>query len=474
MKTWILGLGSATVLGALFSLFAACSSSSDAPPGATPLEDAGDGAANPDTGGPLPEAQGDPCRGVPLPEDQHYVPDGLCARVVASGVSKLRSIAFSSDGDLFGQAQSGTIFRFHDEDGDGFFQKSEIKQYAASNGNGNNVSIDEKGGYLYAGAGGGVVRFTWAPGATSGGDPEDVVVKQPTGGHGVHTVHVYDGYLYVVSSSAGNATNETPGGVYDTVRSVVKRWPLASFTPGTPFEWSTGEVFTQGLRNMNGFTRNAAGRMYGVVNGLDNQRYKDVDVHNDNPGEQVLEVAAGKKYGYPFCFTAQRVVDNGTVIAPGTQLFNQGFGVHDDGWCATNSDKPTTFVQAHSAPLDITFFDSHPKGALPEKWRGGAFVALHGSWNRSPNTGYKVIWIPFDAAGNAPMPTSTETTTTFPYETVFGGGKSGEAKDGAWSWTADTYSEAPRPVGVAVSPVDGALYISSDLSGYVYRVGLKK
>lgn len=288
-----------------------------------------------------------------------------------------------------------------------------------------------------------------------------------------HTVHVYDGYLYVHSGSEGNATNDKSP-EYDTDRSLLRRFPLASFTPGKPFAWLSGEVVTQGLRNLNGFTRNAAGRMYGVVNGLDSQSYKGQDVHDDNPGEQLVELGMGKKYGYPFCFTAQRVVDNGKVIAPGTQLFNQGFGVHDDAWCAANSSPPATFFQAHSAPLDLTFFDAHPKGALPEKWRGGAFVAFHGSWNRSKPTGYKVVWVPFDAQGKAPMPTSTADTTTFPYEIVFSGGNASGPEDGAWSWAENTYADEVRPAGLAISPLDGALYVSTDSSGYVYRIGVKK
>jgi glucose/arabinose dehydrogenase len=226
---------------------------------------------------------------------------------------------------------------------------------------------------------------------------------------------------------------------------------------------------------MVGYTRNAAGRMYGVVNGLDDIHYQGSDVHQDNPGEQVLALGMGKTFGYPFCFTAQRVVVNGQVVPPGTQLFNQDFtsGLND-AWCAQNSTPPATFVQAHSAPLDIYFFDVQPKGALPEKWRGGAFIALHGSWDRNAATGYKVVWVPFDASGNAPMPTSDQNTTTFPYETVFGGGNATGPKDGPWSWNDGTTGENPRPVGVAISPIDGALYISSDASGFVYRVGLSQ
>src|SRR5262249_19025404 len=157
------------------------------------------------------------------------------------------------------------------------------------------------------------------------------------------------GYLYVASGSVQNASNESGSATYDTKRSLIKRFKLASFVPGTPFQWDAGEVVSVGVRNSVGFTRNeTTKKMYAVVNGLDDQQYKGVDVHNDNPGEQLLEIAPGKQYGYPFCFTAQRVVDNGTLIGVGTQLVNVGFpsNPHDDVWCAANSSKPTTFFQA--------------------------------------------------------------------------------------------------------------------------------
>ena len=214
------------------------------------------------------------------------------------------------------------------------------------------------------------------------------------------------------------------------------------------------------------------GRMYGVQNGQDDVTYGGTDVHNDNPGEVILRLDAGSHHGYPFCFVVQRV----NSIVPGTQVRSEIFtgNTRDDAWCqnATNVSKPVTFMQAHSAPMDITFFTTAPAGNLPERWRNGAFVSLHGSWNREPATGYRVIWMPFNADGTAPMPTNSGTTTTFPYEVVLAGGTASAPRDGTWNVTGGESSV--RPVGVAVSPVDGALYISSDSQGYVYRVGLMR
>jgi glucose/arabinose dehydrogenase len=470
----------------LLSLAACGDDPAATPPGTTPPgADGGPGTnpdgspVDPDSGVPLPQAKGDPCRGQPLPDDQHFVASGLCARLVSTAKGGLRQLTFAPNGDLFGVSDNGTIWLYRDADDDGFFTAKEIHNWGTTGGNGNNAHLDVAGGFVYAGSANGVKRFAYTAEATKGGAAEDVVVGQPNGGHSKHTTHVYDGFLYVHSGSTGNATHESGNGQadYDTKRSVIKRFDLSKLASGTPFQWDAGEAFTLGLRNINGFARNeTTKKIYGVVNGLDNQTYKGQPVTNENPGEQVLEIAAGKKYGYPFCFTAQRVVDNGAVVAPGTQLVNVTYAgnPHDDAWCNANSEKPTTFVQAHSAPLDLAFFDTQAQGALPEKWRGGAFIALHGSWNRTPATGYRVVWQPFNADGSAPLPTSTTTTTTFPYEVIFGGGSTASHEDGPWSWSSDSAGEGVRPAGVAVSPIDGALYIASDSGGLVYRIGIKK
>jgi glucose/arabinose dehydrogenase len=427
---------------------------------------------------PLPTTDLDPCRsGVPVTETQHHVPAGMCARMVA--VRDLRQIMFAPNGDLFG-SNGSRIYLFRDADGDGTYAANEITEWADTGDSvGNNPWIDDKGGFIYIGSANGVVRFPYNPAENvAGGPAQPVVTGQPSGGHAMRTVKIYEGWIYVDSGSAGNATNETSQTEYDTRRSLIKRFELAKFVAGTPFQWNAGENVSMGLRNPNGFTRNEkTKKMYAVVNGLDNIAYKGADVHIDNPGEQIAEIAPGKNYGYPFCFTSQRIVDQGNVIVPGTQLINAQFtGNHDDAWCNTNSLKPTAFVQAHSAPLDLAFFDLQPKGALDEKYRGGAFVAFHGSWNReSKQTGYKVVWQPFNPDGSAPQPTSSATETTWPYEVVFGGGAvGGQANDGTWSWAGPNNQgeQGVRPTGVAVSPLDGALYIATDKR--LYRVGKKK
>jgi len=414
----------------------------------------------------------DPCRGTALPTTGHYVPSGMCARTIATGLGEMRQLTFSSNGDLWGVNADGQIKRFRDANGDGVFQTAEIVNWASTGGNGQNVHIDEAGGYLYSGTNGGVRRWAWSNTTDSGGTGQDVLTGQPTGGHGKHTVHVWDGWMYVMSGSSGNVT-ATSTSAYDTTRNIIKRFNISTFS-GTAFTWgSSGEVFIDGIRNVLGFNRDGMGRMYGVQNGQDNVMYGGTDVHNDNPGEVILRLEAGLHHGYPFCFVAQRV----NSIAPGTQVVSEIFpgNTRDDAWCqnTTNVARPVTFVQAHSAPMDIVFFTSAaPAGNLPERWRNGAFVSQHGSWNREPATGYRVVWVPFAADGTSTMPTNSGTTTTFPHEVVLSRGNASASQDGTWNVTGGETNV--RPVGVAVSPVDGALYISSDSGGYLYRVGLQR
>jgi glucose/arabinose dehydrogenase len=283
---------------------------------------------------------------------------------------------------------------------------------------------------------------------------------------------VYDGFLYVHSGSASNAAFPASPD-YDTNRAVLKRFELSKFVSGTPFSWGDGELVIEGLRNMVGFTRAPDGKMYGVVNGLDDLTRAGVDVHADNPGDELIAIKTGEAHGYPYCFSAVHIMAGSQAVKPGTLLasaIRQENGVdgadfvnpHDDAWCADNAVPAVTLTPAHAAPLDITFSDASATG-LPGSLQGGAFVTLHGSWDTEPSVGHRVIFVPIDEQGTAPQPSADASGATFPFPTVFGGGAASAEKDGIWGWSSGGWGENPvRPVSVAISPVDGALYVSSD------------
>ena len=105
-------------------------------------------------------------------------------------------------------------------------------------------------------------------------------------------------------------------------------------------------------------------------------------------------------------------------------------------------------MQAHSAPLGLLFYQGE---MFPPDYRGSLFVTFHGSWNRSVPTGYKVVRIKFNDKGEPQGP---------PEDFISGWIRPRETKKGKWMG---------RPVGLVIGP-DGALYVSDDSAGVVYRV----
>src|SRR4029077_1698125 len=104
---------------------------------------------------------------------------------------------------------------------------------------------------------------------------------------------------------------------------------------------------------------------------------------------------------------------------------------------------PDVLIQAHSAPLGIAFYG---EGNFPAEFKGDAFVALHGSWNRSRRTGYKVVRIPMKD-----------------------GKPTGEYEDFLIGFVINNAQVWGRPVGVAMAK-DGALLVSEDGTGTIWRV----
>jgi glucose/arabinose dehydrogenase len=88
-----------------------------------------------------------------------------------------------------------------------------------------------------------------------------------------------------------------------------------------------------------------------------------------------------------------------------------------------------------------------------------------------PSVGHNVLYFPM-GEGQPSLPDTSQVPAEYPYTVVFGGGSSEGHEDGEWGWSSGDRGEDPvRPVGVAVSPLDGSLYISSDGEGALYRVG---
>lgn len=184
-------------------------------------------------------------------------------------------------------------------------------------------------------------------------------------------------------------------------------------------EGGEAEVFATGLRNSVGLAFHPdTGDLWAVDNGTD-------WLGDDLPPEELNRIEQGKDYGWPFCYGDKKADPNIGSIER-----------------CRKTQGALAMYQAHSAPLGIAFGSGL---RFPEEMQNWLFIAFHGSWNRSKPTGYKLIAQPFESDGPAGKPV----------DIISGWLEKGEV----WG----------RPAGV-IAGKDGALYISDDKAGAIYRI----
>jgi glucose/arabinose dehydrogenase len=276
----------------------------------------------------------------------------------------------------------------------------------------------------------GVVRLEQNNGKWPAASATPVIRGLASGGHSLKTLKVGpDGYLYLNVGSSCNVCVER-----DSLRASILRYSVDGKPAGalTAFgALTTTPIWAAGLRNAEGMAWHPkTGAMFATNNGADMRSDTKGGPANDElPPEHLNRIEAGKNYGWPYCWGERRADPN----FPGP-----------DGFCATTQPPEITFT-AHSAPLGITFLDT---AAFPSDYRNDAIVALHGSWNRAQPSGYKLVRVKFNQ--NKPVEVIDFATGWL-------------EKNGAWG----------RPVDVVVGP-DGALYVSDDRAGMIYRITYSK
>jgi len=373
----------------------------------------------------------------PIP--QSSLPQDFCATEWIGGLDFPRQLVHADNGDVLvlegGKNQVTVIW----EDG-GVVNSNTL---AVAPGINHGVAISNQ--YLYATSSSSVYRWRYIPGQREPlGNYEVVIHSIPTGGHFSRTP-TFDaqGMLYVVIGSAGNVDQ-------NTARSVIRQFNVNNVPTGG-YAWNTGVIYVDGLRNTVGLAWDSEGRLWGVDNGIDNLNRANIggDIHQNNPCEEVNLLTARRFYGYPYCWSEYDLPVYG--LGEGTQWAHPNFmndGTHTDAWCRnTNNVVPPAWnMPAHTAPLDIKFYYGD---SFPSKYKGGAFVALHGSWNRQPPAGYRVLYLPFTNG----LPTAEEI--------FFAYAGSGER------WPSDI-----RPTSISFGPcgTQDCLYLTSDSSGQIIRI----
>lgn len=386
------------------------------------------------------------------------LPQGFCAQLVTEGVPGARHIDVAPKGDIFvargnrrenDQRVAGGITVLRDTDGDG---RADERVDWGENG-GNEVLLAD--GFVYFGSNDAVLRYRLEAGSMQPAGPPDTLVGglPANGNHPAKSLALGpDGSLYMNIGSASNAcmtetrTRESPG--MDPCPELGTRagiWRFSADALGQTL--ADGTRFATGLRNTVALRVHPEdGALYGVVHGRDqlDTMWPDVfgvEENTEMPSEEFVRITEGADFGWPYCFHDPRTDRN--LLGP--EYGGDGEVV---GRCS-DKDLPMMAFPAHWAPNDLEFYTGD---SFPERYRGGAFIAFHGSWNRAPNPqeGFQVAFAPASADGFGPE-----------WETFADGFRNEQDEDAH-----------ARPVGVAMGP-DGALYVSESVKGRIWRIVYK-
>jgi glucose/arabinose dehydrogenase len=388
------------------------------------------------------------------------LPAGFCALVVHEGVGPARHIAVAPNGDVYVALQAragaespserGQVVGLRDTDGDGRLDES--VRFGPEGGTG--IAVHD--GHLYFAPNTYVVRWALSGGTLEPQGRMDTVVHgfPEYRSHAAKTL-AFDGQgsLWV---NVGAPSNNC--GVNDRQRGARGQDPCPEleWTGGvwrfdanrTGQHQRDGERYVSGLRNTMALAWHpGAGSLYGVQHGRDQldivaPQHFTPQQNAHTPSEEFYRLERGTAYAWPYCHHDPE--QNRLVLAP-----EYGGDGRQVGRC-DEFPAPLTAYPAHWAPQDMIF---HSGRHFPERYRGGALIAWHGSWNRAPEPqrGFKVTFQPISDGRPAAD-----------YE-VFADGFAGRE-------TVAGPGEAEfRPMGLAEGP-DGTLYIVDSHRGRIWRV----
>lgn len=381
--------------------------------------------------------------------------DGFGAIVTADNLGKARHMAVNDNGDLYVKLRNipdgaDGIIALRDNDGNGIMDQQ--KGFMPYGGTG----IAIQNGYLYCSSDSNIYRYKLNPDElVPSSEMELIATGFPKQGPHATKPMTFDGEgnMYVAVGAPTNAGEEeaftvkSPG--IDPSPYIIRQAGIWQFDANTPNQKQENAYhFAVGVRNALAldwdFSTNA---LYGVNHGRDQLQGFWPEVYTleqnaDLPAEQFIKINKDQDYGWPYCYFDP--FQEKQVLGP-------EFG--GDGSITERCediDSPLMSLPAHTAPNDLIFYTGD---LFPERYKNGAFVALHGSWNRAPypQMGYSVVFLPFENG----MPT-------------------GEIEEFATGFAGKEEVKAPneaqfRPTGLAQGP-DGSLFVSDSGKGRVWRI----
>jgi glucose/arabinose dehydrogenase len=341
------------------------------------------------------------------------VPQGFRVNIFAADFKVPRWLTVAPNGDIFvADTGAGEIIVLRDPQNKGGAQEREV----FVGGMKRPFGIAFHDDYVYIGNTNELLRFRYDPKTSKRLGEKEHLLDLPTGGHETRSLAFSaDGkHLFVGVGSGSNIdTGEDP-----------RRAAVTICDP----DGKNARLFATGLRNPVGLALEPVTKeVWTSVNERD-------ELGDDLPPDYFTSLKDGGFYGWPYSYIGDNVDPRVKPQRPDL---------------VARAIVPDVLLGAHVAPLQFAFYTGKQ---FPESYRGGAFVAEHGSWNRAKRSGYQVAFVAFKNGKPSadPVPFLTGLVPD-------PGGK-------------DVYG---RPVGVAVAP-DGSLLVSDDGAGVIYRISSAK
>jgi glucose/arabinose dehydrogenase len=381
------------------------------------------------------------------------LPEGFCALVAIDETGAARHMAVAANGDVYvalqgGRAGKGGVMALRDTNGDGKLDAKEHFSSASVTG------IALRNGYLYIATPTTVERYKMTQGQLKpSGEPEIIVADLPEQRQHEDKGIAFDGKgsLYINIGAPSNACQQkdrtpmSPG--QDPCPLLEEHGGIWKFDENKPHQTlKDGTRFATGMRQMPAIAWHD-GALYIAMNNRDQLdtlwgKTFTAQENAERPSEPLYRAVQGSNFGWPYCFwdyTQNKYLDNPEYGGDGKKADRCG-----------KFTPPVAAFPAHWAPVDLMFYTG---SQFPAKYKNGAFIAFHGSWNRAPEpqAGYNVTFQAFkgDKAEGK-------------FE-VFASGFTGTDR------LLQPNRAVARPDGVAQAP-DGSLYISESQKGKIWRV----